>query len=146
VLLGAEDATDIAEKIAAHKDKLGVIVPRQILRTRTRRPYNQAADLDRHGIRLALQSDREDGARSLPLMGLYAVQQGLGGDAALRALTSGAARMYKLDDRIGSLEPGKDGDVLIFNGHPFDATAHLERVIVAGREVPDEEGAEGQRN
>jgi len=146
VLLGAEDAADIAEKIVAHKDKLGVVLPREVVRVRTRKPYNQAADLNGRGIRVALQSDSEDGARSLPLMGLFAVQQGLGGDAALRALTIDAAQMYKLDDRIGSLQAGKDGDVLIFSGHPFDAGSRLERVIVAGREVPDEEGTEGHRD
>jgi imidazolonepropionase-like amidohydrolase len=138
VLVGAEDATDVAGRIAEHKDKLGVVVPPNIVRTRQRRPYTQVADLSRQGIPVALQSDSEDGARSLPLMGLFAVRNGLGGDAALRALTVDAARMYKLDDRVGSLEPGKDADLLIFTGHPFDAGSRLERVIVAGHEVPDE--------
>ncbi|MBU0616522.1 MAG: amidohydrolase family protein, partial [Planctomycetes bacterium] len=117
---------------------LGVVIPPDVVRTRQRKPYTQAADLSRQGIPVALQSDSEDGARSLPLMGLFAVRNGLGGDAALRALTVDAARMYKLDDRIGSLEPGKDADLLIFSGHPFDAGSRLERVIVSGREVPDE--------
>ena len=138
VLVGAEDATDIAERIVEHKDKLGVVVPPNVVRTRQRKPYTQAADLSRKGIPVALQSDSEDGARSLALMGLFAVRNGLGGDAALRALTVDAARMYKLDDRIGSLEPGKDADLLIFSGHPFDAGSRLERVIVSGHEVPDE--------
>ncbi len=138
VLLGAEGATDIADEILKRRDKLGVVAPREIVRTRLRRPYNQAADLSRRGIPIALQSDSEDGARSLPMMGLFAVQNGLGGDAALKALTIDAARMYKLDDRVGSLEPGKDADVLIFSGHPFDAGSRLERVIIGGREVPDE--------
>ncbi len=138
VLVGAEDAAEIAERIAEHKDTLGVVIPPNVVRTRQRRPYTQAADLSRQGIPIALQSDSEDGARSLPLMGLFAVRNGLGPDAALRALTIDAARMYKLDDRIGSLEPGKDADLLIFSGHPFDAGSRLERVIVSGREVPDE--------
>ena len=138
VLLGAEDAGIVMDKLLARKDQLGVVVPREMLRGRHRIPYYEAVDLSRKGIAVALQSDREDGARSLPLMGLYAVQQGMGGDAALRALTIDAARMYKLDERVGSLEPGKDGDVLIFTGHPFDAETRLERVIVGGQEVPHE--------
>lgn len=138
VLVGAEDAADVAERIAEHKDQLGVVIPPNVVRTRQRRPYTQVADLSRRGIPVALQSDAEDGARSLPLMGLFAVRNGLGADAALRALTVDAARMYKLDDRIGALEPGKDADLLIFSGHPFDAGSRLERVIVSGREVPDE--------
>lgn len=138
VLLGAEGAADVADELVARKAGLGVVVPPQVVRTRARRPYNQAADLARQGIRVALQSDSEDGARDLPLIGLFAVREGLGGDAALQALTIDAARMYKLDDRVGSLEPGKDADVLIFDGHPFDAGSRLQRVIVGGREVPDE--------
>jgi hypothetical protein len=153
VLLGAEGAADAADQIIARKGGapmpppasapadqalVGVVVAREVERTRTRRPYCQAADLSRKGIRIALQSDSEDGARDLPLLGLFAVREGLGGDAALRALTVDAARMYKLDDRVGALEPGKDGDVLIFHGYPFDAGSRLERVIVGGQEVPDE--------
>ncbi|MCH7870420.1 MAG: amidohydrolase family protein [Planctomycetes bacterium] len=69
---------------------------------------------------------------------MVGVRQGLGGDAALRALTIDAAKMYHVDDRIGSLLPGKDADLLIFTGHPFDADGRLERVIISGREVPNE--------
>ena len=139
VLLGADHAADVADKLDTHKDKLGVIVsPDLSPRTRQRRPYDGVVDLSRRGIAVALQSDAEDGARTLPLVGLYAAQRGLGGDAALRALTIDAARMYKLDDRVGVLQPGRDGDVLIFDGYPFDSGTQLERVIVRGREVVNE--------
>lgn len=156
VLLDAPESADIAGEILSRKDQVGVVVPPEIVRSRgVRDPgmrdlattelerensttYNQAADLARLGIRVALQSDAEDGARALPLMGLFAVQAGLGGDEALRALTIDAARMYRIDDRLGTLETGKDADVLIFSGHPFDAGSRLERVFVGGREVPNE--------
>lgn len=138
VLIGAEDAADAADRILAHKDQVGVVVPTEITRSRAWKPYTQIAELSRRGIPVALQSNSEDGARNLPLMGLYAVQQGLGGDDALRALTVDAARMYRLDDRVGTLAPGKDADVLLFTGHPFDSGSRLERVLVGGREVPDE--------
>lgn len=156
VLLDAPEAASIASEILSRKEHVGVVVPPEIVRSKgVRDPgmrdlattelerdnsttYNQAADLARLGIRVALQSDAEDGARALPLMGLFAVQAGLGGDEALRALTIDAARMYRIDDRLGTLEPGKDADVLIFSGHPFDAGSRLERVFVGGREVPNE--------
>ncbi|TWT42268.1 imidazolonepropionase [Phycisphaerae bacterium RAS1] len=138
VLLGAEDAADIIDQVKARKDAVSIIVPPQIARLRDRVPYSPAADLAGRGVRVGLQSDAEDGARNLPLMGLFAAQDGLGGDGALRALTIDAARMYRIDDRLGSIEAGKDADLLIFSGHPFDAGSRLERVIVAGREVRDE--------
>lgn len=136
VLLNAEESALAAEQLA--KAKVGVVVPPAPLRERDRRPYNQAADLALRGVPVALQSDAEDGARNLGLMALFATQQGLGGDAALSALTIDAARMFKIDDRVGSLEAGKDADLLIFSGHPFDAGSRLERVFVAGEEVPNE--------
>jgi imidazolonepropionase-like amidohydrolase len=139
VLLGAPDAADVAERLAARKDQVGIVVSPEMERTRDRKRYQPAVDLSRQGLHVALQSDSEDGARALPLMGLFAVEEGMGGDAALKALTIDAARMYKLDDRIGSLAAGKDGDVLLFSGYPFDADSRLERVIVGGREVPDEQ-------
>jgi imidazolonepropionase-like amidohydrolase len=136
VLLGAEDAAEVADAIGERKDKVGVVAPPQVVRSRDRKLYNQAADLSARGIGVALQSDSEDAARNLPLMALYAVQQGMGGDAVLRALTIDAAKMYHIDDRLGSLEPGKDADILIHSGHPFDAGSRLQRVIVGGSEVP----------
>lgn len=159
ILLDAPDAADLGKELGDRRNSVGVIVPPSIMRSAEVRsikpPFeadmknpspredlrlrNTAADLSRLGVRVGLQSDAEDGARSLPLVGLFAVQQGLGGDEALRALTVDAAKMYKIDDRVGTLEPGKDGDLLIFSGHPFDAGSRLERVIVGGREVRDEQ-------
>lgn len=139
VLLGARDVDSVADEMTARKGQVSVVVPPGVMRERDGVPYNQAADLRRRGVTVAMQSDAEDGARALPLMGLFAVQQGLGGDDALRALTIDAARMYKIDHRVGSLEAGKDGDLLIYSGHPFDADSRLERVIVGGQEVEDDD-------
>ncbi|MBI5865260.1 MAG: amidohydrolase family protein, partial [Planctomycetes bacterium] len=157
VLLDAPQARDVAEDLLSRKEQVGVVVPSEIVRRQgvrdsgfevaakagsNRTPestsYNQAADLSARGVRVAFQSNAEDGARALPLMGLFAVQQGLGGDEPLRAFTIDAARMYRIDDRVGTLEVGKDADVLVFHGHPFDAGSRLEHVFVAGQEVEDE--------
>ncbi len=137
VLLNAEDADLHAGRIS--KGNASVITPTRVVRQRERKSYHQAADLARQGVRIAFQSDAEDGAANLPLMALYAAQQGLGGDAALRALTIDAARMFRIDDRVGSIEVGKDGDLVIFDGHPFDAGSRLTRVFVSGREVPQDD-------
>jgi imidazolonepropionase-like amidohydrolase len=66
---------------------------------------------------------------------LYAVERGLDADRALTALTLGAAKALKIDDRVGSIEPGKDGDLVIFNGHPFQEAGRVLRVVVDGKEV-----------
>lgn len=133
VLLNAEGAHQNAERLA--KAKVGVVLPRNLVRQRHHRDFHLGDDLARRGIPLAFQSGAEDGARDLPFHVLYAVERGLAADAALAALTLDVARMYKLDDRIGSLEPGKDGDLNIFRGHPFKAGSRVQRVIINGEEV-----------
>ena len=133
VLRDAFDAT--LHAAALTEQAAGVIAPTQVTRLRHNEWYHESDDLARHGIPVAFQSDGEDGARSLPLLGLHAVERGMAADAVLAALTTDASRMYKIDDRIGSLEPGRDGDLLIFSGHPFEAGSRLQRVIVGGEEV-----------
>ncbi len=133
VLLDANEAAAVAGELV--EQDIGVIVPTRIVRRRNSRAYHQADDLWRKGLRVAFQSDAEDGARTLPLIGLHAVERGLSPDAALSAMTTGASRMFNLDDRIGSLEAGLDGDLVIFNGHPFAAGSAVQRVIINGKEV-----------
>jgi imidazolonepropionase-like amidohydrolase len=53
-------------------------------------------------------------------------------EEALRMLTLNPAKMMKIDDRVGSLEVGKDGDVVLLNGSPFSAYSRVEKTIVDG--------------
>ena len=133
VLRDAESAFVHAE--ALKERQIGVILPPQIERWRNHRRYHQGDDLSRAGVPVAFQSDAEDGARRLPIVGLHAVERGLSADAALAGMTTNAAKMFKIDDRIGSLEVGMDGDLVIFSGHPFEAGSRVERVIINGEEV-----------
>lgn len=64
-----------------------------------------------------------------------AVKEGLDRDEALRALTINPARIMGLDDRVGSLAPGKDADVVVWSGDPLDVMSRAQRVLVGGREV-----------
>jgi len=133
VLVDANDAKTHADRL---KDAgVGVVTPRRVVRRERFVEYHQGADLSRSGVRVAMQSQAEDGARTLPLVGLFAVERGMSPDAALAALTSDAAKMFKLDDRIGSIAPGRDADLVIFSGHPFEAGSAVRRVLVGGEEV-----------
>jgi imidazolonepropionase-like amidohydrolase len=64
-----------------------------------------------------------------------AVKEGLEADAALRAVTINPARILGVDDRIGSLEPGKDADLVIWSGDPLEVTSRAERAYQDGRQV-----------
>ena len=74
---------------------------------------------------------------SLPLEAAFAVRGGADEKTALKAITITPARMLGLEDRIGSLEEGKDADILILNGSPLDYRTYVEHAIVAGKVAYD---------
>jgi len=64
-----------------------------------------------------------------------AVKEGLDREAALRAVTINPARILGVDSRIGSLEPGKDADLVIWSGDPLEVTSRAERAYADGRQI-----------
>jgi imidazolonepropionase-like amidohydrolase len=64
-----------------------------------------------------------------------AVKEGLDRETALAAVTINPARILGIDDRLGSLEPGKDADLVIWSGDPLDVTSRAERAYQDGREI-----------
>ncbi len=65
----------------------------------------------------------------------FAVKYGMTEEDALKAVTITAARIAGLDDRVGSLEAGKDADILILRGHPFKVRSIPEAVLIDGKLV-----------
>ena len=101
-----------------------------------------AARLADAGIPIALQSGFEDyvpKTRVVLFEAALAAARGLGRVRALAAVTIDAARLLGIDDRIGSLEVGKDGDLALYDGDPFEYASHCERVVIAGEVFPGEQ-------
>ena len=71
-----------------------------------------------------------------------AVKDGLDRETALRALTINPARIAGIDDRLGSIEPGKDADLVLWSGDPLDVLSRAERAFVDGVEVYSYSGGE----
>lgn len=97
-----------------------------------------AAKLEQAGIDVALHSD--DGiidSRFLMRTAALAVRGGMSREAALEALTLAPARMMELDDRLGSLEPGKDADLVIMTGDPLSVYTHVQETWIDGVMVFD---------
>ena len=63
------------------------------------------------------------------------VKHGLDRETALRALTINPARIIGVDDRIGSIEPGKDADLVIWSGDPLDVLSRVTRALMDGEEI-----------
>ena len=71
----------------------------------------------------------------LPLCAGLAVKSGMKPFDALKAITINPARHIGIDRRVGSLEPGKDGDLVITDGSPFDLDTRVKYVVVDGTVV-----------
>ena len=71
----------------------------------------------------------------LPVCAALAVKEGMDEYKALEAITINAARITGIADRVGSLSPGKDADIAIFDGHPFNYITKTRYVIVNGNVV-----------
>lgn len=82
------------------------------------------------------------GSRHLPLHAAYAVRYGMAPDQALMAITSHAARAFKIDDRVGSLQRGKDADFVVFSGDPFEPQSRVLLVACNGAIVFDNREAQ----
>mgnify|MGYP001164615926 FL=1 len=92
------------------------------------------------GIPVALQSGFEGYApktRVVLFEAAMAAAYGLPFEQALATVTIDAARILGIDDRVGSLEPGKDGDLALFDGDPFEYTSHVCGVVIEGQVVSE---------
>jgi imidazolonepropionase-like amidohydrolase len=103
--------------------------------------FETAATLRKAGIRVALQSGYEGyvpKTRVALFEAAVAAANGLDTEAALATVTFDAARILGVDDRVGALRAGLDGDVAIFDGDPFEYTTHCTTVVINGRVVTAE--------
>ena len=97
-----------------------------------------AGILHRAGVRFALTTDDGSGPSRHPwYQAAVAVRQGVPRDEALRAITIHAARFAGCADRVGTLEPGKDANLLLLTGDPLSAGTWVERVLLEGEVAYD---------
>jgi imidazolonepropionase-like amidohydrolase len=97
-----------------------------------------AAILDKAGVKVAINTDDSiTESRFLLRTGAIAVRGGMSEDAALRALTLHGAQMLHLDDRLGSLEKGKDADFVVLSGSPFSVYTQVLQTYIDGKCVFD---------
>ncbi len=137
VLMGGAEAWMVADEIA--KRRIPVVV-----KPLTNLPgfeslgatLENAARLRKAGVTVALASFDTHNSRNLRQEAGNAIANGLDRDEALAAVTLVPARLWGVADRYGSLEPGKDADVVVWSGDPFELTTGVEHVFIAGQEVP----------
>ncbi|MBI1832847.1 MAG: amidohydrolase family protein, partial [Planctomycetes bacterium] len=97
-----------------------------------------AAILTKAGVKVAINTDDfVTESRFFLRTGAIAVRGGLSEDLALKALTIHGAQMLHLDDRIGSLQRGKDADFVVLSGKPFSVYTQVLETYIEGEQVFD---------
>ena len=92
--------------------------------------------LAKAGVKVAICTDHpETPIQYLPLCAAMAVRGGMEEEAALAAITSAAAEIAGLSKRVGTLTPGKDADIVVTDGHPFDWRGGIKAVFIDGNQV-----------
>ena len=133
IILGGEDGYRVTPELK--KYNLGVAIGPNIMQYEKGKLINNADILTQKGLRVAFHTSATSGTQYLPMNAAYAVRYGMDEDKAFRAITSYPAELLNVDDRIGSIDVGKDADLVILTGEPFDFTSRVEKVIVNGRIV-----------
>ncbi|MDF1538902.1 MAG: amidohydrolase [Candidatus Thorarchaeota archaeon] len=99
------------------------------------RGFFTAVELNKAGVKVALQTDSLTPMNYFPLLPMYAIKDGMSRDDALKCVTLNPAEILDIDDRVGSLEPGKDADIIVWSGHPFEFYSKVEHAFINGKEI-----------
>ena len=96
-------------------------------------PFNMSIMYER-GVTVSLNSDSGERVRRLYVEAAKAVKYGgVPEEDALKMITLNAANHFGIDDRVGSIEVGKDGDLAIFTAHPFSGSTRVQYTIIDGQ-------------
>lgn len=139
VIVGGHDSPQCAELLKRHN--VTVIVPGTIrFPKRDDSAYDEAfalpAKLEELGVRWTLASGEEAAhERNLAYAGGLACAYGLPPQAAVKALTIGAASALGVAERYGSLEPGKSATLIVCDGDPLELTTRVRRAFIDGRAI-----------
>jgi imidazolonepropionase-like amidohydrolase len=151
ILEGGMEAWIVAQEIAK-RDVSMVITPRDKQEPRkdisgpSGSTMGNAAILKKAGVRFAIvpqgpyfglggMAGRD--LMTLPMEAAFAVSGGLDEQTALEAITLTAAQILGVADRVGSLQVGKDADIIILDGHPFHYRSFVEFTLINGKIVYD---------
>jgi len=100
------------------------------------RGFRTAVELNKAGVKVALQTDSLTPMNYFPLLPMYVIKEGMSREDALKCVTINPAEILGIDDKVGSLEQGKDADIVIWSGDPFEFYSRVEQVFINGDNVP----------
>jgi imidazolonepropionase-like amidohydrolase len=97
--------------------------------------YQAAGELAQAGIKFAFATGDNTNVRQVPYNAAISVAWGLPHEEAIKALTINAADILGVADRMGSIEPGKDANLLVSKGDPLEIRTTISQVVIAGKDV-----------
>ncbi|TFG31081.1 amidohydrolase [Candidatus Thorarchaeota archaeon] len=100
------------------------------------RGFKTAVELNRAKVKVALQTDSLTPMNYFPILPMSVIKEGMSRDDALKCVTINPAEILEIDDLVGSLETGKDADIVIWSGDPFEFYSKVEQVFINGNSVP----------
>jgi imidazolonepropionase-like amidohydrolase len=130
-----DEAYKIAD-VLAEKKIVVVVGPRMIVSDRDGHAINLSKRLVEAGVEICIMTDADVVQQEfLRFQAALAVKYGLDSHEALKAITINPAKLIGMENRIGSIETGKDADLVIFEGDPFDIATGVKRVLINGKTV-----------
>lgn len=139
VIRGGRDAIHVADRLVEH-DIPVILTSTMAAPDRDYEGYDGAyampARLHEKGVKFAISGGSSAAySNRLPWEAGVAVAFGLPEEEAMKSVTLNAAQFMGIDDRVGSLAPGKDATLLITTGSPLDLTSDIEQAYIQGREL-----------
>jgi len=138
VLEHATEGHEIVDYLA-EKDVPTVVGPclsSKSKRENVARTFETPAILADKGVKVALMTDSPViPTKYLNLMAAYSVKEGMSEEEALRAITINPAEICGIDHRVGSLEEGKDADIVVLDGDPLEIKSRVEKVFIEGEKI-----------
>ncbi len=136
VIAASADAYKAAAELGARQSQV-ILRPLLALAPFTRERINTAFELDKAGARVALApfSDSPEALQGVFFRAAELVKFGFPREKALSALTLAPAEMLGIEKRVGSIEAGKDADLLLFSADPLSSQSRLQEVYLNGKLV-----------
>ena len=141
VILGGAEAWQVARELAAAQ--VPVIIDNDLNLpnsfSQLGATMKNAARLDAAGVTVVFEPQADDPghyARTVTQIAGNAVANGMRWDHALAAITKNPAQVFGVADTYGTLEPGKDADVVIWDGDPLEVTSAPTAVFIKGQNIP----------
>ena len=137
VLIGGQEAYKIPQDLVSRK--VSVIAGPDVVLDKKGKKISYIKELMASGILVAFCSSSSGGASFIPYQLAYAVQHGLSRAQALDLVTTHAAKIFSLSNKVGSIAAGRDADFVVLDGEPFDLGTKARWIYIGGNRFFSEE-------